>query len=87
MFFAINNFGNLKSKFYLIFQYDQWRCITASECNNKSYSYNAETINQQKQYKAYNGECIAGCPEETKEKLTKDGLWICEVNKQFSVIA
>jgi hypothetical protein len=61
------------------FQYDRWRCITAVECSNKSFRYNAEEINLSKQYKAYNGECIMGCPEETKENKTKDGIWICEV--------
>ena len=45
-----------------------------------SYSYNAETIDQRKFYKSYNGQCIEGCPEETKEKMNKDGIWICEVN-------
>ena len=43
------------------------------------YTYNAEEINLRKSYKAYNGECLQRCPEETKENQTKDGIWICEV--------
>lgn len=60
-----------------LLKYERWRCISESQCRNITYSYNVETIDQQKPYKTYMGECLEHCPPATKEKSDGNRL-TCE---------
>jgi len=73
---------------YLLFE--NWRCITKSECRQKVISYPGNSIQDISQFKVYRSQqtedrnklkCLAACPAGTKEAFDGDGTPVCVVCK------
>lgn len=61
-----------------LFQFQNWRCITKTECRQKMTKFPGETIQDKAPFRSYNNQCLASCPGNTKEALDKNGTPICE---------
>ena len=64
-------------------QYGNWRCISKSECKEKISHYNDLTIDQERPYKNYEGECLEYCPPKTEEIRVDEFNWTCKVYKTY----